>query len=168
MAGKEIIVAADEFAAILNPTENARQVYEWARQYAGLEMTEEQKADFVAARNAKSGWRDLWEFKANLEMVVGAIETVVKHSMNASKEGDLPAGFSWKGGGNVYSIADGAAPIIIDTLLRKNKMLKKDDFFNALDASKIAKVAGIKAEKLQELFPDTISSKPKASSLMVK
>lgn len=165
---KDIILTANELAAPINVSSEAIEAYRFALQLAGTEMDDEQKADFITRRNAKSGWRDLMELKATLEMYAASIETVVKHTMNVDSSAALPAGFSWKDNGKTYAIAEGAMPIIIDTILKKNKLLKKDDFFAALDVSKLAKVSGIKADQLQEMFPDTITSKEKAKSLLVK
>jgi len=165
---KDIILSANELALPINVDSEAIDAYRFALQLAGTEMDDEQKADFITRRNAKSGWLKLMEFKATLEMYAKSIEIVVKHTMNVDSSSALPAGFSWKDNGKTYAIAEGAAPIIIDTIMKKNKMLKKDDFFNALDVSKIAKVSGIKADKLQEMFPDTITSNEKAKSLIVK
>lgn len=91
----------------------------------------------------------------------------MKHTMNVGTAEELPAGFSWKSGGTTKSFADGASAVVIDALIKKH-LVTKEQVFNLVDPSKVAKAAGIKVEKLIDMFPDTVVETPKACSLMVK
>lgn len=166
-SSKEVILTPESIPSQLQVSEKALELYSWAIRNAGLTATEEGIADFVSQRNAKNGWIELWELKARLKSVVDSIENVMKHTMNVGTAEELPAGFSWKSCGTTKSFADGASAVVIDALIKKH-LVTKEQVFNLVDPSKVAKAAGVKVEKLIDMFPDTVVETPKACSLMVK
>lgn len=167
MAKEMIILTAEEIGANLKATDSAMEAYKFALAHAGLTQDEGEEADFITKRNAKGGWRDLWEFKAWCEKTAESIKEVCKHAFNVGTTDQMPIGISWKSGGTTKSFADGAGAMVIQSLINK-KLVTKEQIFDLLDPSKVAKAAGIKVEKLMDMFPDTVKETPKACSLMVK
>ena len=167
MAGKVMIVTENEICNNLKIAEDAMEAYKFALENAGMEMDEGAEADFVVRRNAKSGWRNLWEFKSWCEKTAESIKEVCKHTFNVGTSEQLPMGFGWKSGGTTKAWKEGAGSVVIDMLIRK-KLVTRDAIFDLVDPNKVAKAAGMKVEKLMEMYPDTIEETVKAPSLMVK
>lgn len=167
MAAKTLIVTENEINTNLKIADNAMEAYKFALENAGLEMDEGAEADFIVRRNAKSGWRDLWEFKCWCEKVTESIKEVCKHTFNVGTEEQMPAGIGWKSSGTTKAFKDGAGAVVIQLLINK-KLVSKEQIFNLIDPSKVAKAAGLKVEKLMDMFPDTVVETPKAPSLSVK
>lgn len=167
MAKEVMIITPEEIGNNLKVSDSALEAYKFALKYAGLTQDDGDEADFIVKRNAKSGWRDLWEFKSWCEKAADSIKEVCKHAFNVGSTEQMPSGISWKSGGTTKSFADGAGSIVIQSLINK-KLVTKEQIFDLLDPSKVAKAAGIKVEKLMDMFPDTVIETPKAMSLMVK
>lgn len=167
MAGKVMILSVNDICNCLTPAESAMEAYKFALENAGLEMDEGAEADFIVKRNAKSGWRDLWELKGWCEKTAESIKEVCKHTFNVGSVEQMPIGIGWKSGGTTKSFAEGAGAMVIQSLINR-KLVTKEQIFDLLDPSKVAKAAGMKVEKLMDMFPDTVVETAKAPSLSVK
>lgn len=164
---KTMIITADEIKNNLVATEAALDAYAFALKFAGMPMDEGQLADFITRRNTKSGWIDLWEFKAWCEKTAASIKDAAKHTFNVGTADQLPSCVKWAKQSYTYEFADGAAAPVANALVAK-RLVTKDQLLACLKVGDIAKAAGITTEKLIEMFPDTINEKPKERTLTIK
>lgn len=167
MAKEVMIVEPAEVTANLKATDAAIDAYSFALKHAGLKEEDGAKADFVTIRNAKSGWRDLWELKAWCEKTAASIKEVCKHAFNEGTAEELPAYVQWAKQSYTYEFAEGAAAIVANALVAK-KLVTKDQLLNMLTVSNLSKASGLTVEKLVDMFPDTIIEKPKERTLSIK
>jgi len=167
MANKELVVTATDIAHI-SVSENALKAYDFLQNnIPAMDADELTVQNFIHARNCKMpAIRDLWEVKAYLKLAYEAIEDVCKHSFNVGTIDDLPKEAKWKSGGTTKTFADGAGAIVADALVKKH-LVTKEQLFNLLKPTDVAKAAGVKADKLIDMFPDTIIEKEKACSLTI-
>lgn len=164
---KELVITTDDIKNNLSPSEKALDCYKFICENAGLLNSEEEIADFVAKRNAKSGWTDLWELKSWCEKIAESIKKNTMHAFNIGTAEELPNNVTWKSSGTTKSFKDGAGSLVIQNLISK-KLVTKEQVFDLIDPSKVAKTAGIKVEKLMDMFPDVICEAQKAPSLTIK
>lgn len=167
MAKEVMILTTTEISENLFASEGAKSCYEFAMQNAGLDMDEGAVANFVAQRNAKSGWRDLWELKALCEKTAASIKEVCKHSFNVGSAEDLPSFAKWAKQSFTYEFQEGAAVSVAEGLMEKG-LVSNEEFLKQLTVSQVVKASGLTVEKLADLFPDVILAKPKERTLTIK
>lgn len=167
MAKEVMIVTPDEIKN-LPISEVSLNYYQLLLAHAGLEMDEGALADFIAHRNGnKSGRLGLWELKAWCEKTAASIKEVMKHAFNVGTSEELPADVKWSKQSYTYEFAEGAGAIIANALISK-KLVTKDQLFNMLTVSNIAKAAGLTTDKLIDMYPDCILAKEKERTLSIK
>ncbi len=164
---KELVITTDDIKNNLSPSEKALECYKFICENAGLLNSEEEIADFVAKRNAKSGWTDLWELKSWCEKIVESIKKNAMHAFNIGTAEELPNNVTWKNNGSDKYFKEGAGAIVAQALIKKN-LVSKEALFNTIEPTKMAKAAGIDIKKLIDMFPDVIVEKQKAPSLTIK
>lgn len=168
MASKEVmVVTEDDIKEKLQLGAHEIETLKFLVAHAGIEMDEETKQMFIAQRNAKAvSIARLNEFKAWCAKTVEYIDTVFKHAFNVGTVENFPANVKLKNNGSTYKFKDGAAGIVVDTLLKK-KLVTKEQLFNMLTVSNVEKASGLKKERLTEMFPDTIIEEKKSPTLII-
>ncbi|MCQ2096800.1 MAG: hypothetical protein MJY87_02515 [Fibrobacter sp.] len=167
MAREVMILTTKEISENLFASEGAKSCYEFAMKNAGLDMDEGAVANFVAQRNAKSGWRDLWELKAWCEKTAASIKEVSKHTFNVGTAEELPSYVKWTKQSYTYEFQEGAAAAVAEALIKK-RLVTKEQLLNTVSVAAMVKAAGLTTEKLMDMFPDTILEKPKERTLSIK
>lgn len=164
---KELVITTEDIKTNVSPSEKALDCYKFITENVGRLYSEEDIADFVAKRNAKSGWTDLWELKSWCEKIAEAIKKNAMLAFNLGTAEELPKNVTWKNNGSDKSFKEGAGSIVAQALINK-KLVSKEALFNMIDPTKLAKAAGIDIKKLIDMFPDVIVEKQKAPSLTIK
>lgn len=167
MAKKEMILSQKEISENLYASDAAKSCYQFALDNAGLEMDDAAKADFVVKRNAKTGWRDLWELKAWCEKTASSIKDILKHTFNEGTEEELPDYVKWAKQSFTYDFKEGAGAIVAESLVKKH-LCNREDFLSQLTVSQVVKASGLSVDKIMSLFPDIIIEKPKERTLSIK
>lgn len=173
MASKAVtLIPAEELTVTMTPA--ALSAYKFALEQGGrLDPADDgQIADFITSRNAKSGWRDLWEFKAKLEKAVTSIKEVVKHAFNVGTWEDLPLDdgvkISWSKQSFTYEWqADNCGADVAQRLVQK-ELCSVEQVLDLVPVNIFAKAAGITQDKMMELFPEYICAKAKERTLSIK
>lgn len=167
MAKEVMVVTEDDIKDKLQLGAHEIETLRFLVAHAGIEMDEGAQQEFIAQRNAKAvSIARLWEFKAWCSKTVDYIETVCKHAFNVGKVEDFPANVKLKNNGSAYKFVDGAAGIVVDTLLKK-KLVTKEQLFDKLTVANVEKASGLKKERLTEMFPDTIIEEKKSPTLII-
>lgn len=164
---KTMIITADEIKNNLVATEASLDAYAFALKFAGMPMDEGELADFITRRNTKSGWIDLWEFKAWCEKTAASIKEVSKHTFNVGTADELPSYVKWTKQSYTYEFQEGAAAAVAEALIKK-RLVTKEQLLNTVSVAAMVKAAGLTTEKLMDMFPDTILEKPKERTLSIK
>lgn len=169
MASKEVmIVTPEDIKNHIALSAAAADTLKWMIANAGVEMDEEQQAEFIQQRALRAGEiRENWELKAWCEKAAASIKEATKHTMNVGTEDDLPAGMKWSKQSYTYDWIEGAAEIMANTLIERG-LVSQTQLFQQLTVSQISKASGMTVEKLAELVPDVIIAKPKERTLSIK
>lgn len=167
MAREVMILDVKEITENLFSTDAAKACYSFALAHAGIEMDDGALADFIVQRNAKSGWRDLWELKAWCEKTAASIKEVSKHTFNVGTADELPSYVKWTKQSYTYEFQEGAAAAVAEALIKK-RLVTKEQLLNTVSVAAMVKAAGLTTEKLMDMFPDTILEKPKERTLSIK
>lgn len=167
MASEVMILNPEEIkAAVIS--ENAANYYRFLLDHAGIEMDEGAIADFIVKRNGNvSGLRDLAECKAWMKKAIASIDEVLKHSFNVGTADELPKNVKWSKQSYTYEFAEGAGAMVANALVSK-KLVTKDALLDCVTVTNVAKASGLTVEKIMDMFPDTIVTKPKAPTLSIK
>jgi hypothetical protein len=136
--------------------------------HAGKEMDLKEQQEFVAQRNVRANdIAAIWELRAKAEKLVDFIKTVCKHAFNVGSDDELPKNVSWSKQSYTQAFADGAGAVVCDTLIKKH-LVNKEDTLGAVTFPALVKASGITADKLKEMFPDTVIETPKERTLKIK
>lgn len=165
MTKEAMVISVEEIGRNFKVSDAALEAYKFAVG-AGLTQDEGEEADFIVKRNAKSGWRDLWEFKAWCEKTAASIKDAVKHTFNIGTDDQLPSFAKWAKQSYTYDFEEGAGALVVEGLIKK-KIVSKEDFFNQLTVSQVAKASGLSVDKIKDLFPDVIVDKAKERTLRI-
>lgn len=173
MASKDVrVLPAEELKVSM--TAAAMQAYKFALEQGGkLDPADDGAiADFITSRNAKSGWRDLWEFKAKLEKVASSIKEVVKHAFNVGTWEDLPLDddfkVSWSKQSFTYEWQQDGCGVDVMQRLEQNGLCSVEQVLDLVPVNLFAKAAGITQDKMMELFPEYICAKAKERTISIK
>lgn len=173
MASKSpAIIPAEELSVTVS--EKALHAYRFALEQGGrLDPSDEGAvADFISTRNLLSGWRDLWELKAQLEKFAASIKEVVKHAFNVGTWEELPLDegvkISWSKQSYTYEWqADGCGADVTQRLVKMG-LCSVEQVLNLVPVNTFAKAAGITQDKMMELFPEYVCAKAKERTLSIK
>jgi hypothetical protein len=165
---KEIIAFSEDDIKSMTLTVSEFDTLKFLAAHAGVEMDEEAKREFVAQRNARiNEIVSISELKAKAEKLADYLKTVLKHSFNVGSDEDLPKNVSWSKQSYTQAFADGAGAVVCDTLIKKH-LVNKEDILGAVTFPALVKASGITADKLKEMFPDTVIETPKERTLKIK
>ena len=169
MASKEVmIVTPEDIKNHIALSAAAADTLKWMIANAGVEMDEEQQAEFIQQRALRAGEiRECWELKAWCEKAAASINEAAKHTFNVGTEDDMPQGVKWNKQSYTYEWAEGAAEIMANTLIERG-LVSQTQLFQQLTVSQISKASGMTVEKLAEIVPDVIVAKPKERTLSIK
>lgn len=151
----------------------AVHAYRHAASVAGLPMTEEEEADFIAWRNLNGhGMRELNEFRKLLESYVKDIKAVIEHTYNIGDIDNIEQNdgvkISWsKQSFTTKWAAEGAGVEVIRALSKKG-LLTVDQALCEVSPDAVIRASGISKDKLINMFPDAIVEEPKKRTLNIK
>lgn len=170
MANKEVMTITEEDIndkLTLNAID--MDVFKWLTANAGIEMDEQTKEEFIAARNAKiASITRIAEFSKWCKKTQEFCDTILKHAFNVGTIEQYPKNVSLKNNGSTSKFVDGmAAALVCDTIIRK-KLATKEQIFAQLTPSGIEKATGLKKDRIVEMFPDVIVEDKKSPSLVIK
>lgn len=172
MAEKKTALVPTEDIKYMVVSDAALDAYNFALRNAGVEMDEETEADFITRRNAKSGWRELWELKSKCEKFAASIKEVVKHTFNVGSEDQIPnddgVKISWSKQSFTYEWECEDAPRFVAQKLIESNLVKAEQLFDVLKVEQVTKASGITIDKLNELFEGAVKIKPKERTLSIK
>lgn len=171
MENKALTITPAEMGGI-EISAGAVAAYMFARDKSGLVNDEESEADFVSRRNLLGPqFRDLWETLKRLEKFTKDAKEIVEHAFNVGGADDIQnddgVKISWGKQSFTYDFADGAGSAVANALVKKN-LVTKDALLDCVTVSAMAKTAGLKVEKLIDMFPGTVLEKPKKRTLSIK
>lgn len=168
MAKEIMIVTPEDIKNHITLSSAAADTLKWMIENAGVEMDEQQQAEFIQQRALRANEiRENWELKAWCEKSAASIKEAVKHTMNVGTEDELPPNVSWNKQSFTYEFTDGAAELVAQTLLDRG-LVSIVQLLQQLTVSQVSKASGMTVEKLTELVPDTILQKPKERTLKIK
>ena len=168
MAKEVMIVTPEDIKNHITLSAAAADTLKWMIANAGVEMDEEQQAEFIQQRELRiNEIRECWELKAWCEKTADCIKEAAKHTFNMGTLEQMPKNVSWKKGGGKYVFKPGAGAIIAKSLISRH-LTTSEKLFNAVSPSAMAEAANMKIEGLIEKFPDTIDYNPNSPSLTIK
>lgn len=154
-------------------TKGAIAAFNIARQFAGIELDEETQAD-VISRRALLGpqFRDLFNFRKQLEALAKEIKDVTEHIYNIGNADDIEDAdgvkISWSK--QSYSQkwkAEGSSVNVVRALSKKG-LITVDQALCEITVDAVARASGIDKVKLISMFPDDIAEEPKKRTLSIK
>ena len=165
---KEIMSFNDNDFKAMALTASEMDTLKWMAEHAGKEMDLKEQQEFVAQRNVRvNDIAGIWEKKAMLEKAAEYIKVVAKHTFNVGSDDELPKNVSWSKQSYTQAFADGAGAVVCDTLIKKH-LVNKEDILGAVTFPALVKASGFTADKLKEMFPDTVIETPKERTLKIK
>lgn len=168
MAKEVMAITEEDIKSKLTLSTSAIDTLKFLAAHAGIEMDEGAMQEFIAQRNVRMGEiSQIWELKAWCEKTVDFIKTVCKHAFNVGSDEDLPKNVSWSKQSYTQAFADGAGSVVCDTLIKKH-LVNKEDILGAVTFPALVKASGITADKLKDMFPDTVIETPKERTLKIK
>ena len=173
MADKKVVIVEPEDIKSIVISDAAMYAYKFALDKAGMEMTEEEEADFISVRNGLRGWGDLWKFRTMLKKLYESIEVVCKHAFNIGSPDDIPEPkeVGWKAQWNAqtydYKIDEGCGSKIVQILVEKGE-IDLDKLYDSLNFAQIANACGMTNDGLLQRFPNATYKKEKARVFSIK
>lgn len=165
---KEVMAFTESDIKGMTLTTSEFDTLKFLSEHAGKEMDLKEQQEFVAQRNVRANdIAAIWELRAKAEKLVDFIKTVCKHAFNVGSDEDLPKNVSWSKQSYTQAFADGAGAVVCDTLIKKH-LVNKEDILGAVTFPALVKASGITADKLKEMFPDTVIETPKERTLKIK
>jgi len=165
---KEVMAFSEADIKGMTLTTSEFDTLKFLSDHAGKEMDLKEQQEFVAQRNVRANdIAAIWELRAKAEKLVDFIKTVCKHAFNVGSDEDLPKNVSWSKQSYTQAFADGAGAVVCDTLIKKH-LVNKEDILGAVTFPALVKASGITADKLKEMFPDTVIETPKERTLKIK
>lgn len=165
---KEVMAFTESDIKGMTLTTSEFDTLKFLSEHAGKDMDLKEQQEFVAQRNVRANdIAAIWELRAKAEKLVDFIKTVCKHAFNVGTDEDLPKNVSWSKQSYTQSFADGAGAVVCDTLIKKH-LVNKEDILGAVTFPALVKASGITADKLKEMFPDTVIETPKERTLKIK
>jgi hypothetical protein len=165
---KEVMAFTESDIKGMTLTTSEFDTLKFLSEHAGKEMDLKEQQEFVAQRNVRANdIAAIWELRAKAEKLVDFIKTVCKHAFNIGTDEDLPKNVSWSKQSYTQAFADGAGAVVCDTLIKKH-LVNKEDILGAVTFPALVKASGITADKLKEMFPDTVIETPKERTLKIK
>jgi len=165
---KEIMAFTESDIKGMTLTTSEFDTLKFLSDHAGKEMDLKEQQEFVAQRNVRANdIAAIWELRAKAEKLVDFIKTVCKHAFNVGSDEDLPKNVSWSKQSYTQAFAEGAGAVVCDTLIKKH-LVNKEDILGAVTFPALVKASGITADKLKEMFPDTVIETPKERTLKIK
>lgn len=165
---KEVMAFTESDIKGMTLTTSEFDTLKFLSEHAGKEMDLKEQQEFVAQRNVRANdIAAIWELRAKAEKLVDFIKTVCKHAFNVGTDEDLPKNVSWSKQSYTQAFADGAGAVVCDTLIKKH-LVNKEDILGAVTFPALVKASGITADKLKEMFPDTVVETPKERTLKIK
>jgi hypothetical protein len=154
-------------------TKGAIAAFNFARQFAGIELDEETQAD-VISRRALLGpqFRDLFNFRKQLEALAKEIKEVTEHIYNIGDADDIENSDGVKIAWSKQSYmqkwkAEGCSVNVVRALSKKG-LLTVDQALCELTVDDVVRASGIDKIKLAGMFPDDICEEPKKRTLSIK
>lgn len=165
---KEVMAFTESDIKGMTLTTSEFDTLKFLSEHAGKDMDLKEQQEFVAQRNVRANdIAAIWELRAKAEKLVDFIKTVCKHAFNVGSDEDLPKNVSWSKQSYTQAFADGAGAVVCDTLIKKH-LVNKEDILGAVTFPALVKASGITADKLKEMFPDTVIETPKERTLKIK
>jgi hypothetical protein len=172
MANEVVITMPAELGGI-EISQRAIAAFNFARKYAGKEMTDEEQADFISHRALFNlGFRDLTEIRKALEALAKEMKEVTEHAYNVGTIDDIEqtdgVKISWSK--QSYSQkwkAEGSSVNVVRALSKKG-LLTIDQALCELTVDAVVRASGIDKAKLIGMFPDDIGEEPKKRTLSIK
>lgn len=165
---KEVMAFTESDIKGMTLTTSEFDTLKFLSEHAGKDMDLKEQQEFVAQRNVRANdIAAIWELRAKAEKIVDFIKTVCKHAFNVGTDEDLPKNVSWSKQSYTQAFADGAGAVVCDTLIKKH-LVNKEDILGAVTFPALVKASGITADKLKEMFPDTVIETPKERTLKIK
>lgn len=165
---KEVMAFTESDIKGMTLTTSEFDTLKFLSDHAGKDMDLKEQQEFVAQRNVRANdIAAIWELRAKAEKLVDFIKTVCKHAFNVGTDEDLPKNVSWSKQSYTQAFADGAGAVVCDTLIKKH-LVNKEDILGAVTFPALVKASGITADKLKEMFPDTVIETPKERTLKIK
>lgn len=165
---KEVMAFTESDIKGMTLTTSEFDTLKFLSEHAGKDMDLKEQQEFVAQRNVRANdIAAIWELRAKAEKLVDFIKTVCKHAFNVGSDEDLPKNVSWSKQSYTQAFADGAGAVVCDTLIKKH-LVNKEDILGAVTFPALVKASGITADKLKEMFPDTVVETPKERTLKIK
>ena len=144
-------------------------VFKWLTAHAGIEMDEQKKEEFIAARNAMiASITRIAEFSKWCKKTQEFCDTILKHAFNVGTVEQFPKNVSLKNNGSTSKFVDGMAAVLVCDTVIKKKLATKEQIFEQLTPSGIEKATGLKKDRIAEMFPDVIVEEKKTPSLVIK
>jgi hypothetical protein len=169
MAKETMIVTPEHIKGNIVLTAAMADTLTWLIANAGVEMDEKAQADFVAARKLRDGEiRDLNELRSWCEKTAACIKEVTKHAYNIGRDEDLPANVAWQKQSYTYEWEGETRASGIAHGLEESGLLDIDHALDTVSVSAMAKAAGVTVEKLMDIYPERIVSRPKERVLKIK
>lgn len=168
MAKEVMVVTPEDIKNHISLSAAAADTLKWMIANAGVEMDEEQMADFIQQRAIRANEiRENWELKAWCEKTAASIKEATKHTMNVGTEDDLPACAKWNKQSYSYDWNEGAARVVAQHLIESN-LVTAEQLFDQVSVPAMCKAAGITTEKLLDMFDGAVIAKPKERTLSIK
>lgn len=165
---KEVMAFTESDIKGMTLTTSEFDTLKFLSDHAGKDMDLKEQQEFVAQRNVRANdIAAIWELRAKAEKLVDFIKTVCKHAFNVGTDEDLPKNVSWSKQSYTQAFADGAGAVVCDTLIKKH-LVNKEDILGAVTFPALVKASGITADKLKEMFPDTVIETPNERTLKIK
>lgn len=165
---KEVMAFTESDIKGMTLTTSEFDTLKFLSEHAGKDMDLKEQQEFVAQRNVRANdIAAIWELRAKAEKLVDFIKTVCKHAFNVGTDDELPKNVSWSKQSYTQAFADGAGAVVCDTLIKKH-LVNKEDILGAVTFPALVKASGITADKLKEMFPDTVVETPKERTLKIK
>lgn len=165
---KEVMAFTESDIKGMTLTTSEFDTLKFLSEHAGKDMDLKEQQEFVAQRNVRANdIAAIWELRAKAEKLVDFIKTVCKHAFNVGSDDELPKNVSWSKQSYTQAFADGAGAVVCDTLIKKH-LVNKEDILGAVTFPALVKASGITADKLKEMFPDTVIETPKERTLKIK
>lgn len=172
MANEVVITMPAELGGI-EISQRAIAAFNFARKYAGKEMTDEEQADFISHRALFNlGFRDLTEIRKALEALAKEMKEVTEHTFNVGSLDDIDqtdgVKISWSK--QSYSQkwkAEGCSVNVVRALSKKG-LLTIDQALCELTVDAVVRASGIEKNKLISMFPEDIGEEPKKRTLSIK
>lgn len=170
MSNKEVmIVTPEDIKSHIALTASAADTLKWMIANAGIEMDEEQEAEFIAQRALRmTEIREVKELQAWCEKTAASCKEALKHTFNIGDADSLPPGASWNKQSYTYEWSNEDAPHFVAEELIASGLVTDGRIFYELKPEQLAKAAGITMEKLMGLFKDAVVAKPKDRTLKIK